>query len=157
MPISLKDALKGTDMNFKTSKALHSALQEVLGSLTLRERQVLAHRMGSILTLKETAELTPHVNDAAQTVDKERLRQIQNKALRKCRHPSRADLLQSFIPEITCAVLCTPPLGLIESLIRINSDLLLLQGIFGTGPISDDLKTELKARLVAVLQALENK
>jgi len=143
-------------MSFKTSKALHSALQEVLGSLTLRERHVLSHRFGLMLTLKETAALTPHVHDITKTVDKERLRQIEGKALRKCGHPSRADLLQPFIPEITCAVLCAPPCGLIESLSRINSDLLLFQGIFGEGPISQALKTELKARLVALLAALEN-
>lgn len=135
-------------MSFKTSNALHKAVQEVMSTLSPRERTVLADRCGYIYTLEEAGRQFD--------VTRERIRQIEHKALRKCRHPSRSDRLRAFIPERTAAPLAIGFLRKIEPLIRISSDLLLLHLIFGVSSRHDDLKTELKARLVAVLEWLES-
>ena len=72
---------------------LKEQLAEVLGTLTLREKQVLTLRFGLIdgkaRTLEEVGK-NFHVT-------RERIRQIEAKALRKLRHPSRSKKLKDFL------------------------------------------------------------
>ncbi|OGD31798.1 hypothetical protein A3C91_00010 [Candidatus Azambacteria bacterium RIFCSPHIGHO2_02_FULL_52_12] len=71
---------------------LQEKLDEALGTLTPREEDVLRKRFGlngDVMTLEETAK--------EKSVTKERIAQIEAKALRKLRHPSRVKLLKPFI------------------------------------------------------------
>ena len=67
------------------SKLVH----EVLAGLTPRRRKVLALRFGHDMTLEETA--------TALGVTRERVRQIENEALRALRHPDNADRLRAAL------------------------------------------------------------
>ncbi len=69
------------------------AVQEVLDSLTPREAKVLRMRFGVEMSTDHTLEEVGKQFD----VTRERIRQIEAKALRKLRHPSRADKLKSFL------------------------------------------------------------
>ena len=76
-----------------TSNALLAeALKEILGTLTEREADVLRMRFGMYdgrtHTLEEVGQLFG--------VTRERIRQIENKAIRKLRHPSRAKKIRDF-------------------------------------------------------------
>ena len=76
-----------------TSNAMLSeALTEILGTLTEREADVLRMRFGMYdgrtLTLEEVGQIFG--------VTRERIRQIENKAIRKLRHPSRAKKIKDF-------------------------------------------------------------
>ncbi|WP_300936358.1 sigma-70 family RNA polymerase sigma factor, partial [Turicimonas muris] len=77
--------------------AQHSSLQEitkeVLDSLTPREAKVLRMRFGIEMNTDHTLEEVGRQFD----VTRERIRQIEAKALRKLRHPSRAEKLKSFL------------------------------------------------------------
>ncbi len=79
--------------DFATSSGLREATKEVLGSLTPREAKVLRMRFGIDMNTDHTLEEVGKQFD----VTRERIRQIEAKALRKLRHPSRAEKLQSFI------------------------------------------------------------
>ena len=72
---------------------LKDKLGDVLGSLTERERKVLELRFGLVdgyvRTLEEVGK--------QYKVTRERIRQIEAKALRKLRHPTRARQLQGFL------------------------------------------------------------
>ena len=70
----------------------NSTLERVLNTLTERERTVLKLRFFDLLTLEDTGKVI--------SVTKERVRQIEAKALRKMRHPSRSYILKGFIPEL---------------------------------------------------------
>jgi RNA polymerase primary sigma factor len=65
----------------------------VLDSLTPREAKVLRMRFGVEMSTDHTLEEVGKQFD----VTRERIRQIEAKALRKLRHPSRADKLKSFL------------------------------------------------------------
>src|SRR5699024_11443478 len=67
--------------------------KEVLDSLTPRESKVLRMRFGIEMSTDQTLEEVGKQFD----VTRERIRQIEAKALRKLRHPSRADKLKSFL------------------------------------------------------------
>ena len=67
--------------------------REVLGSLTPREAKVLRMRFGIDMNTDHTLEEVGKQFD----VTRERIRQIEAKALRKLRHPSRSELLRSFL------------------------------------------------------------
>ena len=76
-----------------TSNALLAeALQEILGTLTERESEVLRMRFGM------TDDRTHTLEEVGQIfgVTRERIRQIENKAIRKLRHPSRAKKIRDF-------------------------------------------------------------
>jgi RNA polymerase primary sigma factor len=71
---------------------LRSQTRKVLGTLTPREEQVLRLRFG----IGEAADLTLEEVGLRFSVTRERIRQIEAKALRKLRHPTRARQLRSF-------------------------------------------------------------
>ncbi|ROQ28769.1 RNA polymerase sigma factor RpoD [Gallaecimonas pentaromativorans] len=78
-----------------TSESLKFATQEVLSSLTPREAKVLRMRFGIDMNTDHTLEEVGKQFD----VTRERIRQIEAKALRKLRHPSRSEILRSFLDE----------------------------------------------------------
>ncbi|EOI7704921.1 RNA polymerase sigma factor RpoD [Providencia vermicola] len=78
-----------------TSESLRSATHEVLAGLTAREAKVLRMRFGIDMNTDHTLEEVGKQFD----VTRERIRQIEAKALRKLRHPSRSEVLRSFLDE----------------------------------------------------------
>ena len=78
-----------------TSQGLQEATKSVLGGLTAREAKVLRMRFGIDMNTDHTLEEVGKQFD----VTRERIRQIEAKALRKLRHPSRSDHLRSFLDE----------------------------------------------------------
>jgi len=76
-----------------TQSGLKEATNDVLASLTPREAKVLRMRFGINMNTDHTLEEVGKQFD----VTRERIRQIEAKALRKLRHPSRSSKLQSFI------------------------------------------------------------
>lgn len=86
-----KKAVSPLDAAIKAN--LHGQIKSILKSLTPREERVLRMRFG-------IGELTDHtLEEVGQTFDvtRERIRQIEAKALRKLRHPSRSKRLKSFV------------------------------------------------------------
>jgi len=75
--------------------SLREATREVLESLTPREAKVLRMRFGIEMNTDHTLEEVGKQFD----VTRERIRQIEAKALRKLRHPSRSERLRSFLDE----------------------------------------------------------
>lgn len=75
---------------------LSEAIEEALLDLTVREAKVLRMRFGLDLNTDFTLEEIGKQFD----VTRERIRQIEAKALRKLRHPSRAEKLKTFFPEL---------------------------------------------------------
>jgi RNA polymerase primary sigma factor len=75
---------------------LSEAIEEALQDLTPREAKVLRMRFGLELNTDYTLEEIGKQFD----VTRERIRQIEAKALRKLRHPSRAEKLKTFFPEL---------------------------------------------------------
>jgi len=80
-------------VNSATFEGLREATLAVLDSLTAREAKVLRMRFGIDMNTDHTLEEVGKQFD----VTRERIRQIEAKALRKLRHPSRSDPLRSFI------------------------------------------------------------
>ena len=78
-----------------TKHNLTESTRDVLGSLTAREAKVLRMRFGIDMNTDHTLEEVGKQFD----VTRERIRQIEAKALRKLRHPTRSDHLRSFIDE----------------------------------------------------------
>jgi RNA polymerase primary sigma factor len=78
-----------------TGGSLKGATQEVLAGLTAREAKVLRMRFGIDMNTDHTLEEVGKQFD----VTRERIRQIEAKALRKLRHPSRSEQLRSFLDE----------------------------------------------------------
>ncbi|GAB1257615.1 RNA polymerase sigma factor RpoD [Aurantivibrio plasticivorans] len=78
-----------------TGEGLTEATKEVLAGLTAREAKVLRMRFGINMNTDHTLEEVGKQFD----VTRERIRQIEAKALRKLRHPSRSDHLRSFLDE----------------------------------------------------------
>ena len=78
-----------------TGGSLKDATQEVLAGLTAREAKVLRMRFGIDMNTDHTLEEVGKQFD----VTRERIRQIEAKALRKLRHPSRSESLRSFMEE----------------------------------------------------------
>ncbi len=76
-----------------TSEGLREATTEVLEGLTAREAKVLRMRFGIEMNTDHTLEEVGKQFD----VTRERIRQIEAKALRKLRHPTRSDQLRSFL------------------------------------------------------------
>ncbi|GMQ90956.1 MAG: RNA polymerase sigma factor RpoD [Gammaproteobacteria bacterium] len=76
-----------------TGAGLQGATNEILSTLTAREAKVLRMRFGIDMNTDHTLEEVGKQFD----VTRERIRQIEAKALRKLRHPSRSDHLRSFL------------------------------------------------------------
>lgn len=93
----LGDFIEDTHTLAPSEAALHDSMRdvvkEVLDSLTPREAKVLRMRFGVEMSTDHTLEEVGKQFD----VTRERIRQIEAKALRKLRHPSRADKLKSFL------------------------------------------------------------
>ncbi len=93
----LGDFIEDTTTLAPSEAALHDSMRdvvkEVLDSLTPREAKVLRMRFGVEMSTDHTLEEVGKQFD----VTRERIRQIEAKALRKLRHPSRADKLKSFL------------------------------------------------------------
>ncbi len=75
---------------------LHDVVKEILDSLTPREAKVLRMRFGIDIANDHTLEEVGKQFD----VTRERIRQIEAKALRKLKHPSRSDKLRSFLDSL---------------------------------------------------------
>ena len=78
-----------------TSESLSESTRDILSTLTAREAKVLRMRFGIDMNTDHTLEEVGKQFD----VTRERIRQIEAKALRKLRHPSRAEGLRSFLGE----------------------------------------------------------
>jgi RNA polymerase primary sigma factor len=76
-----------------TAEGLREATQNMLAGLTSREAKVLRMRFGIDMNTDHTLEEVGKQFD----VTRERIRQIEAKALRKLRHPSRSERLRSFL------------------------------------------------------------
>ena len=93
----LGDFIEDTGTTAPVDAAVYTSLQdatsEVLDTLTSREAKVLRMRFGIEMSTDHTLEDVGKQFD----VTRERIRQIEAKALRKLRHPSRSERLKSFI------------------------------------------------------------
>ena len=92
----IEDATIGSPIELATGEGLKEATREVLGGLTTREAKVLRMRFGIDMNTDHTLEEVGKQFD----VTRERIRQIEAKALRKLRHPSRSEHLRSFLDEL---------------------------------------------------------
>ena len=91
----IEDSSIGSPVDMATSEGLREATREVLAGLTAREAKVLRMRFGIDMNTDHTLEEVGKQFD----VTRERIRQIEAKALRKLRHPSRSEHLRSFLDE----------------------------------------------------------
>ncbi len=91
----IEDASIGSPVDMATAEGLREATREVLAGLTAREAKVLRMRFGIDMNTDHTLEEVGKQFD----VTRERIRQIEAKALRKLRHPSRSEHLRSFLDE----------------------------------------------------------
>ena len=82
-----------TPMESAANESLGEATRSILSSLTPREAKVLRMRFGIDMNTDHTLEEVGKQFD----VTRERIRQIEAKALRKLRHPSRSEQLRSFL------------------------------------------------------------
>ncbi|CAK0764409.1 RNA polymerase, sigma 70 (sigma D) factor [Gammaproteobacteria bacterium] len=89
----IEDASVMSPSDAATFEGLRQATQRVLEGLTTREAKVLRMRFGIDMTTDHTLEEVGKQFD----VTRERIRQIEAKALRKLRHPSRVEQLRSFL------------------------------------------------------------
>ena len=83
----------GSPVDTATEEGLQEATRGVLSGLTAREAKVLRMRFGIDMNTDHTLEEVGKQFD----VTRERIRQIEAKALRKLRHPSRSDHLKTFL------------------------------------------------------------
>ena len=91
----IEDTTIALPVDEATKSNLTDSTRNVLGSLTAREAKVLRMRFGIDMNTDHTLEEVGKQFD----VTRERIRQIEAKALRKLRHPTRSDHLRSFIDE----------------------------------------------------------
>ena len=91
----IEDTAAVSPLESATSSSLAEATHQILASLTPREAKVLRMRFGIDMNTDHTLEEVGKQFD----VTRERIRQIEAKALRKLRHPSRANYLRSFLDE----------------------------------------------------------
>ena len=91
----IEDSTIAQPVDSATGQGLQEATKNVLGGLTAREAKVLRMRFGIDMNTDHTLEEVGKQFD----VTRERIRQIEAKALRKLRHPSRSDHLRSFLEE----------------------------------------------------------
>ncbi|HHX06727.1 MAG TPA: RNA polymerase sigma factor RpoD [Pseudomonas sp.] len=91
----IEDSTMQSPIDIATVESLKEATRDVLGGLTEREAKVLRMRFGIDMNTDHTLEEVGKQFD----VTRERIRQIEAKALRKLRHPSRSEHLRSFLDE----------------------------------------------------------
>ena len=91
----IEDATLDSPVDSSVEEGLREATKDVLGSLTAREAKVLRMRFGIDMNTDHTLEEVGKQFD----VTRERIRQIEAKALRKLRHPTRSNNLRSFLDE----------------------------------------------------------
>jgi RNA polymerase primary sigma factor len=91
----IEDTVISSPIQNATEDSLNLATDDVLSSLTAREAKVLRMRFGIGMNTDHTLEEVGKQFD----VTRERIRQIEAKALRKLRHPSRSSHLKSFLDE----------------------------------------------------------
>ncbi|MEM9101976.1 MAG: RNA polymerase sigma factor RpoD [Pseudomonadota bacterium] len=91
----IEDTIQDSPIDTATTENLREATREVLAGLTAREAKVLRMRFGIDMNTDHTLEEVGKQFD----VTRERIRQIEAKALRKLRHPSRSERLRSFLDE----------------------------------------------------------
>lgn len=91
----IEDTTLDLPLDSATSESLRSATHDVLAGLTAREAKVLRMRFGIDMNTDHTLEEVGKQFD----VTRERIRQIEAKALRKLRHPSRSEVLRSFLDD----------------------------------------------------------
>ena len=91
----IEDTATESPVDVAMAESLREATREVLGGLTAREAKVLRMRFGIDMPTDHTLEEVGKQFD----VTRERIRQIEAKALRKLRHPSRSERLRSFLDE----------------------------------------------------------
>lgn len=89
----IEDSTISSPVENATAEGLREATREVLANLTEREAKVLQMRFGIDMASDHTLEEVGKQFD----VTRERIRQIEAKALRKLRHPSRSEHLRSFL------------------------------------------------------------
>ncbi|WP_407275640.1 RNA polymerase sigma factor RpoD [Halothiobacillus sp. DCM-1] len=89
----IEDQSAISPMDSATNASLSEIVREILSTLTPREAKVLMMRFGIGMNTDHTLEEVGKQFD----VTRERIRQIEAKALRKLRHPSRSERLRSFI------------------------------------------------------------
>ncbi len=91
----IEDTTVESPVDSSIEEGLREATKDVLNSLTAREAKVLRMRFGIDMNTDHTLEEVGKQFD----VTRERIRQIEAKALRKLRHPTRSDHLRSFLDE----------------------------------------------------------
>ena len=91
----IEDTTLALPADAATAESLRAATRDVLAGLTAREAKVLRMRFGIDMNTDHTLEEVGKQFD----VTRERIRQIEAKALRKLRHPSRSEVLRSFLDE----------------------------------------------------------
>lgn len=91
----IEDSSLELPLDSATAESLRIATNEVLEGLTPREAKVLRMRFGIDMNTDHTLEEVGKQFD----VTRERIRQIEAKALRKLRHPSRSETLRSFLDD----------------------------------------------------------
>lgn len=91
----IEDTTLALPLDSATSESLKSVTNSILSGLTEREAKVLRMRFGIDMNTNHTLEEVGKKFD----VTRERIRQIEAKALRKLRHPSRSEILRSFLDD----------------------------------------------------------
>lgn len=91
----IEDTNSRSPVEAATTSSLREVTKEILDSLTPREAKVLRMRFGIDMNTDHTLEEVGKQFD----VTRERIRQIEAKALRKLRHPSRSEKLRSFLDQ----------------------------------------------------------
>jgi RNA polymerase primary sigma factor len=91
----IEDTVMTAPIDAAANESLKEAMQGVLEGLTAREAKVLRMRFGINMNTDHTLEEVGKQFD----VTRERIRQIEAKALRKLRHPSRSNILKSFLDD----------------------------------------------------------
>ena len=91
----IEDTTLALPADAATAESLRAATRDVLAGLTAREAKVLRMRFGIDMNTDHTLEEVGKQFD----VTRERIRQIEAKALRKLRPPSRSEVLRSFLDE----------------------------------------------------------
>src|SRR5699024_3538630 len=89
----IEDVYAVSPIDSATDEGLNAATRDVLSSLTAREGRVLRMRFGIDMIADDTLDEVGKQFD----VTRERIRQIEAKALRKLRHPNRSESLRSFL------------------------------------------------------------
>jgi len=91
----IEDTTISSPVDTTTAEGLQDATRDVLSGLTAREAKVLRMRFGIDMNTDHTLEEVGKQFD----VTRERIRQIEAKALRKLRHPSRSEPLKTFLDD----------------------------------------------------------